>query len=195
MDDPAIELLRRFLEPFGHRLGLSLVHHHQFEIYHAALVVGELEAHRIGPVWPLLDGGLYLPPAEELTVPLLQVFVTALADRVGEAGLTGGAVPPSLVRKSVEAGGGEGQVPGADQVGQAIGKVEVVNGVVAEGQVQDGVKGRRLLDSGGDVENQKFNFQFVLDKARHSGGLLSGFLARSVVFFIIPRRREKDKSA
>ena len=63
----------------------------------------------------------------------------------------------------------------ADQVGQAVGEVEVVDGVVAERQVQNGVKGHWLFHTGGNVEDQKFDFQLVLDKTRHDGGLLSLF--------------------
>ena len=68
----------------------------------------------------------------------------------------------------------QGQVLCADQVGEAVGKVEIVDGVVAEGQVQNGVERYRFLDPGGDIENQKFDFQFVLNEARHEGRLLSG---------------------
>ena len=51
------------------------------------------------------------------------------------------------------------------QVRQTLGEVEVVDGVVAQRQVQHRVEGDGLDDPGGDIENEKFDFQLVMDKA------------------------------
>ena len=55
-------------------------------------------------------------------------------------------------------------MPGIDQVPQTLGEVEVAHTVVAHGQVQHCVKGDRLNDPGGNIEDEKFDLQLVVDE-------------------------------
>ena len=55
-------------------------------------------------------------------------------------------------------------MPGLHQVVEALGEVKVVDGIVAEGEVQHHLKGDGLDDPGGDVEDEKFDLQLVVDE-------------------------------
>ena len=57
-----------------------------------------------------------------------------------------------------------------DQIAQAFGKVKKVDAVVAHRQLLHGLERDRLDEPGSNIQNEKFDLQFVLDKtnAPHS---------------------------
>ncbi|MPM41151.1 hypothetical protein SDC9_87801 [bioreactor metagenome] len=65
---------------------------------------------------------------------------------------------------------------------KTIGKVKIVNGVVAQRQLQHRIKGHRLDDPGGNVQNQKFNFQMIVNKAVSGHGATSLRLCGAVAY-------------
>ena len=57
-----------------------------------------------------------------------------------------------------------------DQIAQAFGKIEKVDAIVTHRQLLHCLERDRLDESGGDVKNEKFDLQLVLNKtdAPHS---------------------------
>ena len=138
--------------------------------------------------------GPHLCVAAEDAVELDQLGAALALDGEGEAALTGGAVGPALLRDGVEPVL-QGQVAGIHQLGQGLGKVEVVDAVVAHGQPRHGGKIHRGRHTAHEVEDQQFHIKLVMDEAvsRH-GELLSADGDNHYIYvLIIPKERKKHK--
>ena len=93
---------------------------------------------------------MILPP--QSPVAGIQIFVAPQSDGVGKAGLADLTVAPALFRNGIEAALlVQSQVFCFYQIRQTLGKIEVVNGIVAEGQIQQRVEGHRFNDPGGQI--------------------------------------------
>ena len=101
---------------------------------------------------------------------------------VGEAGLADPAVPQALVGDGVQPVRRQRQMLSPHQIGEALGKVEIVHALVAHGQIPHGIKGNRLDHPGGDIQNQKLDLQLVMDKAGHPRHLLGMGLDTIVLY-------------
>ena len=111
-----------------------------------------------------------------------QVPVAPQPHGVGEAGLADPAVPQALVGDGVQPVRRQRQMLSPHQIGEALGKVEIVHALVAHGQIPHGIKGNWLDHPGGDIQNQKLDLQLVMDKAGHPRHLLGMGLDTIVLY-------------
>ena len=102
------------------------------------------------------------------------ILVAAQPHGIGQTALTDLTVADALIRNGVESVLRKGQMSGLDQIVEAFGKIKVSNAVVTHGQIQYRVEGNGLDDPGGNIQDQKFDLQLVLNEpmARHARRLL-----------------------
>ena len=120
----------------------------------------------IGTVGTTLGGGLYLTLPAELLVAKRYIFIRADPNGIGKTGLADLAVAPSLFGDGVKTILRQSQMLRPNQVCQAFGEIKIVNSVVTHGQIQHRIKGDGLNDAGGNIQNQKLDFQLVPDKSK-----------------------------
>ena len=107
---------------------------------------------------------LHLLPPQHLLVIGGNVPVRQLPHRIRQAALADPAVLPPLVRDDVPPVLRDAQVLRPHQIVQTLGVIKVVDAIVAHGHILQGGAVHRLRQPRGDIQDEEFDLQLVLNK-------------------------------